>query len=382
MPDFTDTSWASDRYDSLPILTASSLLVCARGVAKYRSVKGLKGLLTFMWRQSFLSQSFLVGSMSSLYLCSSATWRPNGTTFLNFSSTGTDPSAISIALSDTIFVTAIGVNNTQLWRGASPSTISNATDLSKNQSGIFVSTQGDVYVDTGDVNGTVSKISNAGTNTTTFMQVNGSCYSLFVDRNDTLYCSLGTLHQVVRHSLNSSGLIPTVVAGNGTPGSGPSNLNTPWGVVVDSNVVVSVADCGNNRIQQFRVSQVNGTTFMQTLSTGSIVLSCPAGIALDAFGNLFITDRNNHRIIGGLLNRFRCIVGCSGLAGPAADQLSLPQSVSFDSVGSLYVVDRNNDRIQKFDLGVNTCGRCMVEKKAIKIEKYSLSFEATILISS
>ena len=312
----------------------------------------------------FLSQSSVGGSCSALYLCPSAAWRPNGTTFLNFSSTGTGPSAIFITSDNNKYVTAIGVNTTQLWRGASPSTISNATDLSKNQSGIFVSTYGDVYVDTGDVNGTVSKISNAGTNTTTFMQVNGSCYSLFIDRNGTLYCSLGTLHQVVRHPLNSSGLIPTVVAGNGTPGSGPSNVNTPWGIVVDGHDVLSVADCGNNRIQQFRVNQTNvNITLINTLWIGSIVLDCPAGIALDAFGNVFIADRNNHRIIGGLSNRFRCIVGCSGSAGPGADQLNLPQSVSFDSAGNLYVVDRNNDRIQKFDLDVNICGKRIDERK-------------------
>ena len=260
-------------------------------------------------------------------------------------------------------MTAIGVNTTQLWSEGNSSTISNATDLSKNQSGIFVSTQGDVYVDTGAVNGTVSKISNAGTNTTTFMEVNGSCYSLFIDRNGTLYCSLGTLHQVVRHPSSRSGLIPTVVAGNGTPGSEPDNLHTPWGIVVDSNAVLSVADCGNDRIQQFRVNQTNVTTFMRTLSTGSIVLDCPAGIALDAFGNLFIADRNNHRIIGGLSNRFRCIVGCSGSAGSAADELSRPQSLSLDKVGNLFVVDRNNGRIQKFDLDVNICGKGIDERK-------------------
>ena len=177
---------------------------------------------------------------------------------------------------------------------------------------------------------------------------------------------------MVRHPLNSSGLIPTIVAGNGTPGAEPDNLLTPWGIVVDGNDVLSVADCGNDRIQQFRVSQVNGTTFLRTLATGNIVLSCPAGIALDAFGNLFIADRNNHRIIGEASDRFRCIVGCSGSAGLGADQLSLPQSLSFDKGGNLYVVDRNNGRIQKFDLGVNICGKCIDQKKAIKIEKHSL----------
>ena len=273
----------------------------------------------------------------------------------------TDPSAIFITLSNTIFVTTIGGNTTQLWHEGTWTTISNATDPSKNQSGIFVSTDGDVYVDTGDVDGNVSKISNAGANTIVFMQVNASCYSLFIDQDDTLYCSLGTLHRVVGHPLSSSGLIPSVVAGDGTPGTGSNNLHTPWGIVVDSSSVLSVADCGNNRIQQFRVNQTNVTTFIRTLSTGNIVLNCPAGIALGASGNLFIADRNNHRIIGGPINRFRCIVGCSGSEGSASNQLSFPQSLSLDKSGGLYVVDRNNDRIQKFDLDVNICGEGMPE---------------------
>ena len=72
--------------------------------------------------------------------------------------------------------------------------------------------------------------------------------------------------------------------------------------------------------------------------TGTIVLSRPTGVVLDADGYLFIVDSGHHRIIGSGPGGFRCVVGCSGLAGSASDHLSSPATLSFDTDGNMFVV--------------------------------------------
>jgi hypothetical protein len=76
---------------------------------------------------------------------------------------------------------------------------------------------------------------------------------------------------------------------------------------------------------------------------------------LDASGYLFITDYDNHRIIATGPIGLRCIVGCSGYGGSAANELYYPRSLSFDSYGNIYVTDTENQRIQKFFLATNSC---------------------------
>jgi DNA-binding beta-propeller fold protein YncE len=76
---------------------------------------------------------------------------------------------------------------------------------------------------------------------------------------------------------------------------------------------------------------------------------------LDASGYLFITDYNNHRIIATGPIGLRCIVGCSGYGGSAANELYYPRSLSFDNYGNIYVTDTENQRIQKFFLATNSC---------------------------
>ncbi|CAF4451169.1 unnamed protein product, partial [Adineta steineri] len=108
------------------------------------------------------------------------------------------------------------------------------------------------------------------------------------------------------------------------------------------------ADCTNNRVQKFLSQQVNGITLAGTGATGTISLNCPTGIALDADNYVFIADYFNNRIVGSGPNGFRCLVGCSTVAGSASNQLYYPSSLSFDSYGNMFVADRYNNRIQKF----------------------------------
>lgn len=188
------------------------------------------------------------------------------------------------------------------------------------------------------------------------MYITQRCYGLFIDINNTLYCSLNGLHQIVAKSVDDITNTLRIVAGTGCPGSGSNLLNSPCGIFIDINFNLYVADGANNRIQLFPSGQLNGTTVAGNGASGTITLNYPKSVILDADGYLFIVDSNNHRIIGSGPTGFRCIVGCTGTSGSSSNQLYNPQTIAFDSYGNIFVTDYSNSRIQKFLLAYNSCG--------------------------
>ncbi|CAF4235292.1 unnamed protein product, partial [Adineta steineri] len=162
---------------------------------------------------------------------------------------------------------------------------------------------------------------------------------------------MGAYHQVVSKSLDTRLNVWSIVAGTGTAGSTSVTLNYPYGIFVDINLNLYVADTYNNRIQKFASGQLNGTT----IATGAIVLAGPTSVIFDADGYIFITDCFNQRLIGSGPNGFRCIAACSGSAGSSSSQLFYPHTMSFDSYGDIFVVDQSNNRVQKFLLLPNSC---------------------------
>ena len=216
-----------------------------------------------------------------------------------------------------------------------------------------------MFIDHGYLNGQVEQRATNAIVGLPALNVSTACYSLFVDNNGSLYCSLSDFHMVVKKSLSASTLTPSRVAGiNGTAGSTPNRLYDPCGIFVDDNLNLYVADTSNDRIQFFLCGQFHGSTVAGSGAPGTIALLSPNGVTLDGNGHLFITDSDHHRIVWSSPDGYRCLVGCKGVPGAAADELSTPWSISFDTRGNMYVNDRDNLRIQKFSLATNSCGRC------------------------
>ena len=73
----------------------------------------------------------------------------------------------------------------------------------------------------------------------------------------------------------------------------------------------------------------------------------PAGIAIDASGNVYVADTGNHRI-----QRFTKLgapLGAWGALGSAEGQFSGPAGIAIGANGAVYVADTRNHRIQFFD---------------------------------
>ena len=185
----------------------------------------------------------------------------------------------------------------------------------------------------------------------------GRCVGLFIDWNNSLYCSQRFQHKVSRISLNADGRSePTVlVAGNGLNGSSADQLNEPWGIFVDRELNLFVADAGNNRIQRFRSGETNGTTVLGEEIPSGLQLQFPTDVIIDGEGDFYIADNQNHRIIRVKNDKWTCIAACQNLSGSKANRLDHSYAVHLDKDGNLYVADEFNHRIQRFDFNRDSC---------------------------
>ena len=275
----------------------------------------------------------------------------------NASMIGTTPTVVFVDINNTIYVPSYSLSRVQVWlEGSIVPTRTISAGLSLPCS-VFATLNGDIYIDNGGVNGRVDRWTLNATNSAGAMNVSGSCYGLFIDINEYLYCSMDPSHQVIKTSLHNDANKSIIAAGTGVAGNTSKALFHPRGIFVDRYLNLYVTDCGNSRVQVFRSGELNGSTVAINGSNGTFTLNCPTGVVLDIDGYLFIADAHNNRLLGSGPSGFRCIVGCTGTSGSASNQLSLPHGFGFDSYGNLFVVEYGNNRLQKFFLSSNSCGK-------------------------
>jgi hypothetical protein len=300
---------------------------------------------------------FILVSYNQPKFCPFTSWNPNAITFANNNIIGLNPTGIFVNTNNTVYAADRENGRIQIWLNDDFNPTRTILVGSSDPRSIFVAITGDIYVDNGGSNGRVDKWTFNTNTSVPVMYVNSSCFGLFLDINDTLYCSMYNRDQVVKRWLNDETNTSTPAAGTGIAGSDSNMLSSPYGIFVDINFDLYVAHCQNHRIQHFRSGQLNATTIAGDRSSDpTIRLTCPTGIVLDADRYLFIVDYGNHRIVGSGPNGFRCLVGCFG-RGSASNQLDYPATLSFDSYGNMFVTDWDNHRVQKFLLSTNSCSK-------------------------
>jgi len=191
---------------------------------------------------------------------------------------------------------------------------------------------------------------------------------LALDSNGNLYIADRNNHRI--RKVTPDGII-TTVAGNGVPDftgdaglALQASLNFPSDVALDSRNNLYISDRSNNRIRKVDGNGII-TTFAGQGSPGfggdfgpakDALLKYPFGICIDVQDSLFIADRGNNRIRrvdgNGIITTFAGdgMHFFSGDYGPAEQaSLAYPTDVAKDSQGNVYIADRNNNRIRKVD---------------------------------
>ena len=190
-----------------------------------------------------------------------------------------------------------------------------------------------------------------------------------VDLDGNVFFSDSANHRIMK--INTDGMVKAV-AGNGTAGfSGDegdatkAQLRSPHGILYIAGILY-IVDKGNHCIRRVdsngKITTILGNGYPgNSLEKSAIYENClngPTDIAMDQWGDLYISDSNNHRII-----RFDALrkeifreagngsdvcdnISCGDGDDAVLAQLNTPTGIEFLSDGNLLIADSGNHRIR------------------------------------
>ena len=186
----------------------------------------------------------------------------------------------------------------------------------------------------------------------------------FSDRNNN----------VIR-KIDPAGII-TTIAGNGSAGYGGDGfaataamLNGPNNLALDRYGNIFITDENNNVIRKIDTSGIittvagNNTAGYNgdNIPATAAMLNRPTGIAFDSLWNMYIADAYNARVrmvnSSGIITTIAGtgVPGFSGDGGPATAAMVVGiVTLSMDHAGNLYGVDQSNYRVRKISGGIIT----------------------------
>ncbi len=147
---------------------------------------------------------------------------------------------------------------------------------------------------------------------------------------------------------------PGLVDGMGTD----ARFNTPAAICIDKDDTIYIADFLNHAIRKMTpdgtVTTLAGTG-VQGRANGpgdSASFATPQGIAVDLNGNIFVSDASNHLIRKITPSGVVSTLAGNGRAGFSDGNginasFNVPEGIITDSEGNVFVADRENHRIRK-----------------------------------
>ncbi len=185
-----------------------------------------------------------------------------------------------------------------------------------------------------------------------------------IDANGNIFVADANNHCIRKIATDGtiSTFAGTVTGGFGTAGDvdglgTAAKFNTPTDLVFDTNGNLYVTDKGNHKIKRITpTGQVN--TFVGSGSSGSAngfgtgaSFNSPTAITIAPNGLFYVADAGNHRIrritsIGIVSTLAGSSMGYNDATGNSA-QFNQPEGIAVDGEGNIYVADTYNFRIRK-----------------------------------
>ncbi|HMJ67463.1 MAG TPA: IPT/TIG domain-containing protein [Cyclobacteriaceae bacterium] len=252
-----------------------------------------------------------------------------------------------------------------------------ATAMFDNPVAIAVDATGNIYV-ADSFNNMIRKISTSGMVTTIAGTKSGGAnngtgtdasfnnpHGVCVDNTGNLFIA-DNLNNMIR-KITPAGVV-TTFAGDGTPGSvngtgTAARLYNPWGLTIDKNNNLYIADTFGNKIRKITpagvVTTLAGADFAGSVDgQGSAArFDRPTGVSADHKGNVFVADHFGSTVrmitstglvttIAGAPSATAYVNGPGELA-----RFFNPYSVTTNAAGTIvYVADQGNRRVRKMEI--------------------------------
>jgi hypothetical protein len=206
--------------------------------------------------------------------------------------------------------------------------------------------------------------------------------NFYVDKDELWFVDSG-LSQVKRYDLE--GHLMCVL---GEEGTADNQLMSPSDLVLDSEGCLWIADTDNNRVVRWTqdgqslcvlgINKIDKDDDWLMPGTEIGEFDAPQGVALDAYGNLYVADTGNHRIqkfspTGEFLLAF-------GEYGKENGALNFPSQLVVDGNDDIYILEDNGSRIQKFSNNGEFLYQVILPSTAGNIKSFSLDDDGNIVL--
>ena len=221
----------------------------------------------------------------------------------------------------------------------------------KSPTGIALDRDGNIFVADTDTH-TIQKFNNEGKFLARWGDEPGDAEGQFYYPRGLACTSQGDVividsnnHRIQKYDKDGNFLTVWGKFGFAWKGASQGIFDNPWGVGVDKDDNIYIADTLNNRIQKYTS---DGEPILMWGKEGAFdgaFFYC-RDVAIDFAGNVFVTDEINNRVQkfdsrGNFLTKW-------GKEGNGPGQFNGPWGIAVDALGNVYVVDTNNHRVQKF----------------------------------
>jgi len=179
-------------------------------------------------------------------------------------------------------------------------------------------------------------------------------FGIYLDTDGNIYIADSDNNRIQKWAPNATEGVTVAGASNGDSGADENHLDNPSDVFVDADGNIYITDTDNERVQKWSADGSTITTVAGGNGSGSGLnqFNNPKGVFVDLADNVYVSDQSNHRVLMWASGATEGVLVAGGNgAGSATNQLTNPIGIFMDGSSNLYIADAGNHRIQKWASG-------------------------------